>query len=141
VTPRPHVLIVDDNQAELEGLDAIVRDEGFDTFRAETLAEARQELRAHAIDLLLCDFVLPDGRGTELVDEVTAGNDDISALLVTGSYAAPELVGRRILRKPVEIDELLTVLETTREHGHHDRNGDQSGVRASGSVKPRRDTP
>lgn len=53
------VCFVDDEPAFLESYDRRLRDEGHAVLHAQTVAEARKILAAHAIDLVVLDIMLP----------------------------------------------------------------------------------
>ena len=51
---------------------------------ARSLAQARTWLETDTPDLVLADFSLPDGDGTELVRELAASHPDLPCLMVSG---------------------------------------------------------
>ena len=107
-------LVVDDSDSERESLADLVRSEGFEVLEASSVSEARQHLdETSAIDVVLCDHVLPDGRGADLVRELE-GNEPPRAILVTSSVEAPELRGRAFLAKPLRIPTLLSLLDAVK---------------------------
>ena len=71
---RRVVLIVEDHQIVREGMRKIIGDvltgTNIETLEAETLAEARQTMRArkHELDLVLLDINLPDADGAEGIE-------------------------------------------------------------------------
>jgi DNA-binding NarL/FixJ family response regulator len=88
--------------------------------QAGTLAEARQAMDGSEADLGVIDLILPDGEGTELIDELREANPDFVALVLTASlerteYArAAEAGAAGILHKSADVD---TILDATRRIG------------------------
>jgi DNA-binding NtrC family response regulator len=64
---KPIALLVDDDEAFVQGLAEAVRLEGFDVRTAGTLHDARVALREQDVDALLVDMQLPDGSGLTLL--------------------------------------------------------------------------
>lgn len=114
------VLIIDDSDTERRSLAELVRSEGFDVIEGASVREARELIEGPASDfaLLLCDHVLPDGRGSELLDELAVHRPDLPATLVTGSVGAPELEGRDLIAKPIRISQLMERLDSVRRALH-----------------------
>jgi two-component system response regulator AtoC len=115
----PHALVVDDDSASLRALAALVRREGFSADTAATLAEARKHLAERPAGVVLCDLVLPDGMGTELLDEL-AGDAAVEIILVTANASvetaiqALRLGAYDYLTKPVDIPRLKSLLAQVR---------------------------
>jgi signal transduction histidine kinase/CheY-like chemotaxis protein len=64
---KVRVLVVDDDAATRETVGAALRQEGFEVLTAAGGREAVQLARADAIDLILCDLIMPDLDGFEVV--------------------------------------------------------------------------
>jgi DNA-binding NarL/FixJ family response regulator len=88
--------------------------------QAGTLAEARQAMDGSEADLGVIDLILPDGEGTELIDELREANPDFVALVLTASLErteharAAEAGAAGILHKSADVD---TILDATRRIG------------------------
>jgi DNA-binding response OmpR family regulator len=65
--PAPRLLIIDDDPAILELVKIGFEAKGFLVDEAETAAEARAKLEGGGFDLVLCDWVLPDVNGDQLL--------------------------------------------------------------------------
>lgn len=68
-TSLPRVLIVEDDSSQARLIELMFRNSEFPaelTFAA-TLAQARSLLAVRSFDLLITDYILPDGNGTELL--------------------------------------------------------------------------
>ena len=81
--------------------------------QAGTLAEARRAMDGSEADLGVIDLTLPDGEGTELIEELREANPDFAALVLTASLErmeharAVEAVAAGILHKSADVDEIL----------------------------------
>ena len=60
------VLLVEDNDAIVLGLEYLLREEGFQFDCARTRLEAEQKIRREKYDICLLDISLPDGSGYDL---------------------------------------------------------------------------
>ncbi len=72
---RPCILMVEDNENVLTANRLLFERDGYAVRTAETLAQARRELAAGPVDLVLLDVILPDGSGPSLVPEIRAAGD------------------------------------------------------------------
>lgn len=114
-----NLLIVDDEvyalQAMLEGVDWNAA--GIDqVFGACDVEEARQVIRTHAIDILICDIEMPAETGLDLQSWVLKHDPGILTIFLTGhalfDYAqtAIKLNSFDYLLKPAPADQLLKVV-------------------------------
>jgi DNA-binding response OmpR family regulator len=62
-----HILIIDDNQEILFGVEKLLNDAHYQTQTATTLALAEEALSRHQFDLIILDWILPDGSGVEFL--------------------------------------------------------------------------
>ncbi|MBZ5587089.1 MAG: sigma-54 dependent transcriptional regulator [Acidobacteriia bacterium] len=112
-----HLLVVDDEPNIREVLRIVLEAEGYDVREAETYAKAMQLLGKTTFDLVICDIVLPDGNGLDLVRSYHAGHPDTKFVVVTAhNTPAQALTALRegaveYLSKPFDIDELKLVIE------------------------------
>jgi two-component system KDP operon response regulator KdpE len=65
-TPRPKVLVCDDEQQILRALRVILRDAGFEALPASSVEEALDVAAVGRPDAAIIDLLLPDGDGIEL---------------------------------------------------------------------------
>ena len=67
----PVILIVDDEKTLLDHLDRYLRGAGYDSIKtASNLAQAKNQLAHHSVDLIILDLMLPDGSGMDLLKSV-----------------------------------------------------------------------
>jgi putative two-component system response regulator len=113
-TPTPEqILVVDDEEPVLRSLDRILRNAGYATATAGSVAVARRLLDEQAFDLLLSDVNMPEEDGLDLVRHARAAAPDTAVVMVTGVDDTG--VARRALEhgaygyviKPFERNEIL----------------------------------
>ncbi len=110
----PHALIVDDDLSFQLGFAEAVRQEGFTTGGAGSVAEARAELARQAPDVVFFDLQLPDGTGLDLLPDLEGSHAE--TVLITGQASvetAVEALRRGVsdyLTKPVDFARVKMVL-------------------------------
>jgi DNA-binding NarL/FixJ family response regulator len=88
--------------------------------QAGTLAEARRKMEGFEADLGVIDLTLPDGEGTDLIEELREANPDFAALVLTASVdraehaRAVEAGAAGVLHKSADVD---AILDATRRLG------------------------
>lgn len=108
------ILIVDDSLSVRKAIERILGPQGHQTRSAASLAAARAALAAETPDLVLCDLILPDGDGIELVSGLAGSSVPvlcISAVVdsgVRGRVAAAGAAG--LLAKPFTPEEMLAAV-------------------------------
>jgi DNA-binding NarL/FixJ family response regulator len=81
--------------------------------QAGTLAEVRRTMGGFEADLGVVDLSLPDGEGTELIEELREANPHFAALVLTASLdraehaRAVEAGAAGVLHKSADVDEIL----------------------------------
>jgi signal transduction histidine kinase/DNA-binding response OmpR family regulator len=81
----PRILAVDDDPTALDVIDAVLRPAGFDLIRADGGREAIAMARDTAMDLVICDLVMPDLDGFDVVAALKADptTQGVPILIVT----------------------------------------------------------
>lgn len=128
----PHALLIDDDPSVLSAFKELIEAESFATSVAGNLAEARKIIEeTEIIDVVLCDLVLPDGSGTDLLTEL---DDSTQFILITGHASVANAVeALRLgvtdyLTKPIDIPRLKAVLSNIlRTRQLHDEIGSLRG--------------
>lgn len=109
------LLLVEDHQATLEALAALLTKAGHAVFSASTLAEARLLAARHTVDGLISDVGLPDGTGFQLMEELSA-TYGLRGIVLSGYGMEDDLRRSREvgfiahLVKPVRMSELRRLL-------------------------------
>jgi CheY-like chemotaxis protein len=109
--PEPSVLIIDDDSGSREALAELLADEGYDVATAEDGAEGLAYLRVgHRPRVILLDLMMPGVDGWDFRAEQKR-DDELAQIPVIAISAAGKLLDADYsLRKPIEIDTLLTLL-------------------------------
>lgn len=116
------ILIVDDDEDTLANLSDILSDAGFKIDTATCGELALKKVRSKCpdeeccYDLCLLDFKMPGMDGVELFKQIQQINPKLRAIMIT-AFAGDDGVQRaidagtwKVLRKPVEIPELLGMI-------------------------------
>ena len=121
--PPAVVLVVDDEPAVNHLVTRYLSHLGYRVLDANSAEEALDRVRRQnpRIDLVLCDVVMPGVSGIELAGALLSRAPGPSVILMTGQL--PEAIERvevkgqivRVLRKPLDLDELQQVLRVTLE--------------------------
>ncbi len=111
----PRALLVDDEPAHLEAMQALVERQGFETRTATSLEGARRSLEEENFDLLITDLQLPDGTSLDLLP-LMEQRPAMDLVLVTG-HASVDTAVRAMrggatdyLTKPIDVRRLEKVL-------------------------------
>ncbi len=111
------LLVVDDEPNIREVLRIVLEAEGYGVREAETYAQATDLLGKSSFDLVICDIVLPDGNGLDLVRSYHPGHPDTKFVVITAhNTPAQALTALRdgaveYLSKPFDVDELKLIVE------------------------------
>jgi two-component system KDP operon response regulator KdpE len=71
-TPRPRVLVCDDELQIVRGLKIVLREAGFDVVVAQSAQEALDGAALHPPEAAIIDLVLPDGDGVDVCRQLRA---------------------------------------------------------------------
>jgi two-component system, sensor histidine kinase len=115
---QARILLVEDDAAVLNATRMLLKSEGYQVTAAVSIAEAlEQATNDRGIELLVTDYHLRDGEtGTQVIAALRAALDrPLKAVLMTGDTSSaikelPRDPGLRITSKPVNADELLSLL-------------------------------
>ena len=120
----PSVLVVEDEPVIRELMAILLEDEGYAVSQAVDGLEALEMLEQHGVDLVLSDVKMPRLDGASLVHRLRSRGDAIPVVLMSAVYAEVDLPGVRFLRKPVNCEQLLTIIAAAlRETGRAARGG------------------
>ena len=90
VAAHPTVLLVDDNRDLLQFLERLMAESGWELIAAETASEARKLAARRKPNAALLDYMLPDGNGVDLAQQLKQKMPDLEIILMTGSVLGPE---------------------------------------------------
>src|SRR5690348_11698925 len=120
-SPRPgkrlmskgSILVVDDESEIREGVERLLRGEGYGVSSAETGESGLEKLEQHPYDLLLLEVSLPDRNGLDMLKEIHRRDPQLSVVLIT-AYGSIEMARAAFkngamdyITKPWSNDELL----------------------------------
>jgi two-component system, NtrC family, response regulator HydG len=114
---RGNVLIVDDEANARMGLRMLLEQEGFSVATAADGQDALDALAASTPDVIVTDLKMPRVDGLELLQRVKKSHGDVPVIVVTAFGAVESAISAMragaedYLEKPVEVDELVVVLE------------------------------
>jgi DNA-binding NtrC family response regulator len=114
------ILLVDDDDLIRTVVAERLRRRGYEVSAARTLSEARSALEGSYPDAALLDIRLPDGNGTELLEELTA-EEEVPCVMITAHATIESAVealkkgAQDYLEKPFSLDRLEATLEATLE--------------------------
>src|SRR2546428_1509914 len=110
------LLIVDDEVSLRDLLSTVFEEDGCRVETAATLADGRAALQKDEPDLVLCDLMLPDGSGLELLRETKAQNPSIAVIMITAHTSTKSAVEALkagafdYIAKPFDIEELKIIV-------------------------------
>src|SRR3974390_3713856 len=84
------ILVVDDESEIREGLELLLKTEGYQVASAETALSGLTRLEKNPFDLLLLDVSLPDRNGIELLKDVHRHDPHLPIVLIT-AYGSIEM--------------------------------------------------
>jgi two-component system, NtrC family, response regulator PilR len=110
------LLIVDDEASLRDLLTTVFEEDGNRVETAGTLAEARAVVQKDEVDLVLCDLMLPDGSGLELLREIKSQNLSMAVIMITAHTSTKSAVDALkagafdYIAKPFDIEELKIIV-------------------------------
>ena len=121
---KENILIVDDNYDMLELLHRHLKALHFHTYKASSVAEARNVLDSTRIDLLITDLQMPGGSGIELLDYAKKNYQGLPSLVITGfpsidtALKATKLGALEYLSKPFTAEEFKRAVNASLSSSH-----------------------
>ena len=113
---RNKVLVVDDEAGVRFGIRDFLEQQGYEIEEAESCQDARHLFRISRPDIVVADYMLPDGTALDLLPRLKEINPEIPLLVLT-AHGSIDLAVRAIkegaeqfLTKPLELPALLVIL-------------------------------
>ena len=126
---RPfRILVVDDEVVARTNLEYVLRKEGYEVAAAENGAEALEKLDVGEFDLLLTDLKMDKVDGIELLKRAKKIVPSIETVIFTGYATVSSAVealqqgAAHYLTKPINLDELRSVVQKIRGKRRHVQN-------------------
>lgn len=119
---RNRILIIDDEPGLRFGIRDFLEQQGYAVEEAESCQDARRAFRTARPDVVIADYVLPDGTALDLIPRLKEIDRDIPLLVLT-AHGSIDLAVRAIkegaeqfLTKPIELPALQVILERLISH-------------------------
>lgn len=110
--PKASVLVADDELGIRNMLKRVLENQGYDVLLAEGGEEALERFRNESPDLVLCDIMMPDLDGLEVLKTIRSETHQAQVIMLTAvdtaksALRAMELGAFRYVTKPFDLDEL-----------------------------------
>ena len=114
-TRPPSILVVDDDHHLCEVLVELLTDAGYMVRCAHDGEAAWIEIQARAPDLVLSDITMPRLDGVSLARRLVEAGSGIPIILMSAGPHDGVMVSGPFVRKPFEVDALLTCITRTLE--------------------------
>ena len=115
--PRPRILVIDDEPAIRFGVHEFLESHGLDVEEADSCRTGEERFRATSPDVVVLDYMFPDGDALELMARLKAIDAAVPIVILT-AHGSIELAVRAVkegaeqfLTKPVELASLLAILQ------------------------------
>jgi DNA-binding NtrC family response regulator len=124
---RNKVLVVDDESGVRFGIRDFLEQHGYEIEEAETCRDAQHLFRTSRPDIVIADYMMPDGTALDLLPRLKEIDAQIPLLVLT-AHGSIDLAVRAIkegaeqfLTKPLELPTLLVILQRLlqKQRNHH----------------------
>jgi Response regulator containing CheY-like receiver, AAA-type ATPase, and DNA-binding domains len=121
------ILVVDDHAPNREFIREALDDSAYEISEAQTASEALEHLRRQQTELVITDVRMPGISGVELLKRLHSQHPNILVILLTSfatvasAVEAMRLGAHDYLKRPLEIDELRSVIQRALNYCHHRR--------------------
>ena len=143
------VLIVDDDTTIRSTLAEALHSWGYHTLEAATVADTLAVVDHEQPDAVLLDVKLPDGSGIAALEELRKRSHELVIIIITGyvthkdAFEAGVRQANGYVSKPIDQDQLRTILEKELNAGSSERDTEERRQRQPGEAKrgrPQRQT-
>jgi DNA-binding NtrC family response regulator len=130
-SPKPHLLLIDDDPNTLASLSRAFRLAGFEATICDGAARALELIRAQRFDVIFSDVVMPGKDGISLLEDLKAAGVTTPVVMISGqanvetAVKATRLGAVDFLEKPISTEKLLVTIENVLRLRHlEDENRD-----------------
>ena len=109
-SPSGTVLVIDDDASIRLLCRLNLEAEGWRVHEAATLQQARAELDAHDVGVVLLDVHVGTGSGLDFLAELRRERPQVKVALLTGSAHVSENTGDGVISKPFTIEQLTSTV-------------------------------
>ncbi|MBD3288699.1 response regulator [candidate division KSB1 bacterium] len=116
------ILVADDEKAIIEGLKALLEEEGYQVDATLNGRDAYEKIKIGNYGLLLIDLTIPGMNGIEVLERIKAENVSTEVIIITGKGTITTAVDAMkggaydYLTKPVAPDRLRSIIPKALEH-------------------------
>jgi len=128
------ILLVDDDPHFLRVLSRVLSGENFQVTASAAACEAIEILRTSKFDLIICDLRMPDCDGLSFLQALRQSGSDVPVIILTAygeveTYLEAMNAGAtEYLNKPIDSDQLLTVVRACLRNHQNRRNHRRSSA-------------
>ncbi|MFN3568496.1 MAG: sigma-54-dependent transcriptional regulator, partial [Caldimicrobium sp.] len=114
---KDSLLLVEDEKLQREILEDFLKNKGYQVYSAGTIKEAKEILDSKEISLVLLDWRLPDGDGSEFLVFIKEHYSYIPVIMITAFASVEHAVSSMkkgayyYLAKPINLEELTLLVE------------------------------
>ena len=115
------VLVIDDSRFQRKRILEVLKAEGYETLEASDGEEGLHLAGEHKPDFIVCDMVMPQKGGQEVLESLKEQNSPIPVIILTADIQIPvrerclELGAKAFLNKPLKKEELIEALTAIAE--------------------------
>jgi CheY-like chemotaxis protein len=124
--PMARILLVDDDELVRATVCAMLADGGYDVVPAVDGEDGILQFQRRQFDLVICDVIMPNMDGLEMVREIRRLSAEIPIISMTGSFMrstggahlnavylrlCSELGATKVIAKPFRVHELLPLVQ------------------------------
>jgi glycine cleavage system H lipoate-binding protein/FixJ family two-component response regulator len=133
------ILVIDDEQVILDAVIKICSLDGYSVNSALNVKSATEKISGSYYRIIICDIMMPDGDGFQIIDELHNRKID-SAIIMTTGYSTVENAVKSLyngaidfIPKPFTVDELLNSLYRANKYQEIKNKLDSSSKQKSGN--------
>jgi two-component system NtrC family response regulator len=118
---KARILIAEDEKAQRELLEGFLKKEGFSVEAASNGREAIEKIKAGFFDIAFLDYKMPELNGLQTLHEIRQNFPDLPVVMMTAygtietAVASMKEGALDYLTKPIDLDELLLILQKVLE--------------------------
>jgi two-component system, NtrC family, nitrogen regulation response regulator NtrX len=123
-TPKPHLLLIDDDPNTLASLSRAFRLAGYEATVCDNPARALELIRAERFDVIFSDVVMPGKDGISMLEDLKATGVTTPVVMISGqanvemAVRATRLGAVDFLEKPLSTEKLLVTVENVLRMRH-----------------------
>lgn len=115
-----NILVIDDEQVIIDAVVKICKLEDYSLDSALSIAEALEKISRNIYEIILCDIMMPDGDGFQILEEIQTRYNNTLVIMMTGYSTVENAVNSLyngavdFISKPFTVDELLSSIYRAR---------------------------